>query len=79
MIVLMALEMTRNTKITIKYIYLIIFKTIFTEIQITLFTIIRDRRQKTFGFLSRLCLLRGGGGQDKSAKKCQFPDESLLF
>ena len=40
MIVLMALEMTRNTKITIKYIYLIIFKTIFTEIQITLFTII---------------------------------------
>ena len=29
---------------------------------------VRDRRQKTFGFLSRLCLLRGGGGQDKSAK-----------
>ena len=24
-------------------------------------------------------LLNGGGGQDKSAKKCQFSDESLLF
>ena len=40
---------------------------------------LRDRRQKTFRFLSRLCLLRGGGGQDKSAKNGQFPDESLLF
>ena len=40
---------------------------------------VRDRRQKTFGFLSRLCLLRVGGGQGKSAKNCQFPDESLLF
>ena len=40
---------------------------------------IRDRRQKTFGFLSRLCLLRGAGGQDKSAKNRQFPDKSLLF
>ena len=43
----------------------------------------RDRQQKTFGFHSRLCLLRGGGGregdQDKSAKNGQFPDESLLF
>ena len=29
---------------------------------------VRDRRQKTFEFFSRLCLLRGGGGQDKSAK-----------
>ena len=40
----------------------------------------RDRQQKTFGFHSRLCLLRGGeGDQDKSAKNGQFPDESLLF
>ena len=43
------------------------------------FTLVRDRRQKTFEFLSSLCLLRGGGGQAKSAKNCQFPDESLLF
>ena len=43
-------------------------------------TLLRDRRQKTFKFLSRLCLLRGGGGgQAKSAKNCQFPDKSLLF
>ena len=28
----------------------------------------RDRQQITFEFFSRLCLLRGGGGQDKSAK-----------
>ena len=33
---------------------------------------------KTFGFLSRLCLLRGGEGQDKSAKNGQFQDESLF-
>ena len=39
----------------------------------------RDRPQKKFGFLSRLCLLRGGGGQDKSAKNSQFADKSLLF
>ena len=38
-----------------------------------------DRQQKNFGFLSRLCLLRGAGGQDKSAKNRQFPDESLLL
>ena len=41
--------------------------------------LLRDRRQKTLELLSRLCLLRWGGGQDKSAKNCQFPDESLLF
>ena len=29
---------------------------------------LRDRQQKTFTFFSRLCLLRGGGGQDKSTK-----------
>ena len=39
----------------------------------------RDRRQKTFEFLSRLCRTNGGRGQDKSAKSCQFPDKSLLF
>ena len=42
-------------------------------------TLLRDCRQKTFKFLSRLCLLRGGGGgQAKSAKNCQFPDKSLI-
>ena len=30
---------------------------------------LRDRRQKNFSFLSRLCLLRGAGGQDKYLRK----------
>ena len=39
----------------------------------------RDRRQKTSGFLSRLCLLRGGGGQDKSAKIVNFQTKVCCF
>ena len=35
--------------------------------------------KKNFGFLSRPCLLREGGGQVKSAKNCQFPYENMLF
>ena len=40
---------------------------------------VREHQQKNFTFLSSHCLLSGGGGQDKSAKKCQFPDESSCF
>ena len=50
-----------------------------TIISVPLKGVFRDRRQKSFGFLSRHCLERGGGGQAKSAKNCKFPDESLLF
>ena len=39
----------------------------------------RNNWQKSFEFLSRVCLLRGEGGQGKSAKNCLFPDKSLLF
>ena len=37
--------------------------------------------QKTFRFLSRLCLVKGGGGggQDKSAKNSPYPEKIASF
>ena len=62
--------------------YITCHKTYCWKLNLKIYSLVlrfRDRQRKIFEFLSRFCKLSGGGGQDKSAKNCQFLDESLLF